>query len=153
MSSDKSLHSAKIPLMLAEVVMLIMVRTSTADSCSIILCSPVMVPLDQFCDACALQGGVPPQLGLCAKALANSRGNPLSRQWLFSAYVHRPPGAPPLQSLHAFYGHEVQGTAQVRGLSPITAKRSISYCRRSLPSMSLTSFVAVGLTQPPYTAF
>jgi hypothetical protein len=60
-----------------------------------------------------LQGGLPPQLGLCAKALANSRGNPLSRQWLFSAYVHRPPGAAPLQRLHAFHGHEVADTAQV----------------------------------------
>ena len=59
---------------------------------------------------------MPLQLGLCAKALANSRGNPLSRQWLFSAYVHRPPGAHPLQSLHAFYGNEVAGAAQVREL-------------------------------------
>lgn len=63
-----------------------------------------------------LQGGVP-QLGLCAKALANSRGNPLSRQWLFSAYVHRPPDAAPLQRLHAFYGHEVAATAQARALA------------------------------------
>lgn len=60
-----------------------------------------------------MQGGLPPQLGLCAKALANSRGNPLSRQWLFSAYVHRPPDAPPLQTLHTFYMHEVKGAAHV----------------------------------------
>ena len=34
-----------------------------------------------------MQGGLPPQLGLCAKALANSRGSPIRRQWLFTACV------------------------------------------------------------------
>ena len=58
-------------------------------------------------------GGLPPQLGLCAKALANSHGNPLSRQWLFSAYVHRPPDARPLPRLHTFHGREVPAAAQV----------------------------------------
>lgn len=57
-------------------------------------------------------GGLPPQLGLCAKALANSRGVPLSRQWLFSAYVHRPPGVPPLPLRHTFAGHHIKSTAQ-----------------------------------------
>lgn len=65
-----------------------------------------LIPTAQF-----KAGGLPPQLGLCEKALANSRGVPLSRQWLFSAYVHRPPNAPPLPSRHTFAGHQIKGTA------------------------------------------
>ena len=47
------------------------------------------------------------------QALSNSRGAPLSRQWLFSAYVHRPPHAPPFPRLHTFAGHELRGSAEV----------------------------------------
>lgn len=66
-----------------------------------------LLPISQF-----EAGGLPPRLSLCAKALANSRGVPLSRQWLFSAYVHRPPNSAPLPSRHTFANHQITSTAE-----------------------------------------
>lgn len=56
-----------------------------------------------------------PNLGRCAKILANSRGNPLARQFLFSAYVHSTPGSPHYGRMHTFYQRELPVRHQVRG--------------------------------------
>ncbi len=45
---------------------------------------------------------------------ANSRGNPVARQYLFTAYVHRQPGAAALPQLHTFRGRDLVRTEQVR---------------------------------------
>ena len=49
-----------------------------------------------------------PNLTRCAKMLANSRGNPISRQYLFSAYVHTPPSDPRFGRMHTFYQRDLK---------------------------------------------
>ena len=55
-----------------------------------------------------------PNLTRCAKMLANSRGNPVARQYLFSAYVHTPPGSAPFGRMHTFYKRDLKVRSEVR---------------------------------------
>ena len=54
-------------------------------------------------------------------------------------YVHRPPGAALLPRLHAFHGHELQGTAKVpNALSyPLTHACAWSFCCTLLMTFSV----------------
>lgn len=54
-----------------------------------------------------------PNLTRCAKMLANSRGNPVARQYLFSAYVHTPPGSASFGRMHTFYKRDLKVRSEV----------------------------------------